>query len=849
MKAINLLAEALRDPLGLGERRPRLSWNAEGGVRQEGYRVLVAKNGVPWIDTGKILSSSMHYDVPEPLSSRDALTWKVFLYEEGKEGPSSDEARLEIALLDEEDFKASWIRGDYRPKRKERRPVDCFRRKFSLKDVRKARLYITACGLFEAWINGKRVGDEVLSPGHTDYRKRIHLSTFDVGGLLQDGENVIEVFLADGWFRGSCGAWGLRNQYGKVTRLFAQLEIETSEGKKSVLTDSSWDWSADGPIRFADNKDGEVVDARLSPTYSGKAVETSWKVMPTPSDNVPIREKPAIPSSKTWKSPSGKTLVDFGQNIAGFISFRGTMKKGQELHIRAGELIGKDGELTLKNIQCATKKRATPLQEVHYTAKEGLNEFKNRFSIFGFQYIEVTGDIPEDFSVSAVPASSDFEDTLSFESSNPLLDKFVDATRWSARNNGADVPTDCPTRERHGWTGDSQLFFRTASYLFDYRTFARKHLRDVYDWQEKNGRLPQIAPAGGVDFYMDTMNGAPGWADAGILIPWRHYLQYGDERILKEFYPGMKRYAEFIIRRMGKKTLLSKPLRIPRNDRKYAINYGQAYGEWAEPKEVHATVWTDMILPKPEVATAYASLMMDLIGKIASIMEDEEAKVRYEGYRDKSKAAYQAIRKLPEYSLDTDRQALLVRPLMLGLLGEEESAYAKKRLVEAMEHYRWRVGTGFLSTPFILYVLEGINPEYAYRVLENEEMPGWLFMAKEGATTIWESWEGTSAQGGIASLDHYSKGAVLEWVFSRMCGVRVAGENRFLIAPVPGGHFERASLSYRSVYGIVRSSWRKEKGRYFYEVEVPANCEATFRFPSGRESHLLAGKHILEERA
>lgn len=846
MKAINLRVDYLKNPLGLGNRLPTLSWNDEGGIKQTAYRLLAKSEGKVIFDSGKVESSAMRVVLPIELSSHQTVEWAVMVYDEnGKEEGFCEPAKFEMGLLSPSDFLAHWISGDYPVRTKERYPVDCFKKTFRVSGVSKARLYITACGLYEARINGARVGEFVLAPGHTDYKKRIQLQAYDVTSLLKEGENVIEVELADGWYRGSCGAWGLRNQYGKVTKLYAQLEVDGAQGKQTIVSDASWSWSNDGPIRFADNKDGERVDANRKPSYAGRAKISYCKVIPTPSNNVYIQEGERFAPIKTHITPSGKTVYEFPQNIAGYVSFRVKAKGGERIKLVCGELCDEQGEVTLRNIQCRSKRKATPLQEVEYICRPGDNAYKTKFAIFGFQYVSVEGKVE---SLEAIAVYSALEETLCFDSSNPLLNRFVDSTRWSAKNNSADVPTDCPTRERHGWTGDSELFFLTAAYLFNYAPFAKKHLTDVYDWQKKDGKLPQIAPSGGVDFYMAVMNGAPGWADAGIMIPYRYSHIYQDKSILREFYPGMRKYAEFIIKRMGRHTVLSKPLHLKHSLRKYAVNYGQAYGEWAEPADVHPTVWTDMILPKPEVATAYASWMMGMMKEIASKLDKQEDAERYAFYQAKTKEAYQAIRKTEEYKLDTDRQALLVRPLFLDLLDPEQTKYAKKRLVEALDHYSWRLGTGFLSTPLILYVLETINPEYAYKLLENEEMPGWLFMPKSGATTIWESWEGTYAQGGIASLDHYSKGACLEWVFSRMMGINPDGENHFTLSPLPGGHFAYASCEYRSVFGKVAVKWKKEEGKWAFKVEVPANCSATFVYPDKTSKELTAGTHELEYR-
>lgn len=844
MKAINLKTEYLINPVGIDIKNPRLMWNCEGGKKQTAYRILAASGGKTVWDSGKVLSSFMRAEYPKAPVSRQRVEWIVTLWDENDKEGESASAFFEYGLLSPTDWRTKWISGNYGVNKKKRYPVDCFKKDFTAIGIRKARLYVTACGLYEVKINGKRVGDFVLAPGHTDYRKRIQYQTYDVTDLIQGGANTVTAELADGWYRGSCGAWGLRNQYGTQTKLLVQLELYDGEGKISrIVTDESWKWSNDGSITFADNKDGEIVDARKKPTYSGQAKLAKCNVVPTASNNVYITEhetfKPVLITT-----PKGAKVLDFGQNIAGYIAFTVKAKAGDKITLCFGETLDKSGEFTQKNIQCATKKRATPLQKIEYICKEGVNTYKTKFAIFGYQYALIETNVPfrsEDFTAIAV--YSDMEETLIFESSNDLLNKLVSCTRWSAKNNSADVPTDCPTRERHGWTGDSQLFFTTAAYLFNYAPFAKKHLNDVYDWQKKDGKLPQIAPYGGVDFYMVTMNGAPGWADAGILIPYRFYKQYDDTEILRRYYAGMKRYAKFIMGRMGRKTLLSKPLHLKHKYRKYAINCGQAYGEWAEPADVHPTHWTDMILPKPEVATAYASWMMKLMSEIAGLLGKKDDAKRYAFYAEKSKEAYRAIRQTEEYKLDTDRQALLVRPLYLNLLDEKQTKYAKERLVRAMENYDWRVGTGFLSTPLILDVLADINVEYAYKLLENEEMPGWLFMPKAGATTIWESWEGSKSQGGIASLDHYSKGAVLEWVFSKMCGITVAGENKFQIAPMPGGSFSFAKTSYNSIYGKIESGWEKTGSGWKYAVTIPANCTADIALPDGRKKTVGAGEY------
>lgn len=847
MKAINLKTEYLINPIGIDIRHPRLMWNCEGGTKQTAYRIVAKTDEQIVWDSGKVSSDSMHADYPNDLASRQRVEWNATLWDEtDSKVESSETAFFETGLLSASDFRAKWISGNYRVNPKKRYPVDCFKKEFSAHNVAKARLYITACGLYEALVNGKRVDDFVLAPGHTDYTKRIQLQTYDVTELLENGENVITVELADGWYRGSCGAWGLRNQYGTQTKLYAQLEITDKSGNKAVIgTDQTWAWSNDGKIRFADNKDGEIVEAWRTPSYGGLAKETKRDVTPASSNNVPVTEHERFSVQKVITTPGGAKVLDFGQNIAGYISFAVMAKKGQKIRLRFGEMFDENGEFTQKNFQCANKKRTrvTPLQQIEYYCKDGSNEYKTKFAIFGFQYVLIESDVEwkkEDFT--AVSVCSDMEETLSFYSSNELLNRLVQATRWSAKNNHADVPTDCPTRERHGWTGDAQIFCNTASYLFNYAPFARKYVHDMLDGQRKNGKFRQITPKGGVDFYMDFMDGSAGWSDAGVLIPYRIYKRYGDQKILENSYAAMKQYADFKIKTLGKWYPTAVRTGIDRKYRKYISNYGQSYGEWAEPTEVHITGFRDFACPHPEETTAYIVYLLQTMAEIAEVLGKQDDKKRFSEYAEKAKIGYGKLIECPEFTLDTDRQAKLVRPLYMGLLDEKQREFAQKRLITALEHYGWRLGTGFLSTPFILYVLEKIDVEYAYRLLENEQMPGWLFMPKMNANTIWESWEGTQAQVGIASLDHYSKGAVLEWVVSEMCGIQVSGENKFTIAPKVGGHFTFAKCEYKSVYGKVKSDWRREGGKTVYMISVPANTTAKVVLPSG-EKTLTAGEY------
>lgn len=844
MQAIRLKTEYLQNPIGVDFTVPRLFWNCVDGIRQTAYQIIAESDGNATLwDSGKVASGSMcALWGGKAVPPKTKVLWKVRLWDESDIAGQWTEAFFETGI---DTWSAKWITGNYKVNKNRRYPVDSFKKTFHVSEWKKARLYITACGLYEARLNGQRIGEFILAPGITDYRKRVQYQTYDVTQLLQSGENILTVQLADGWYRGSTGAWGIRNQYGTETKLLAQLEIARADGSvQTIITDENWDWSNDGPIRFADNKDGEIVDARKEATYSRTAKITSHPITPTPSNNVPVKEHEHLTAKKVT-TPSGKTVLDFGQNIAGYAMFSVNAHAGQTIRLRFGELLDENGEFTQKNIQLSRKDFVTPRQEIVYTCTEGENRYKTTFAIFGFQYILVETEVPftaEDFIAIAV--YSDMERTGWFESSNPLLDRFVENTVWSAKNNHADLPTDCPTRERHGWSGDAQIFCSTACYLFEYLPFAEKYLNDLYDWQKKNGCLPQIAPEGGTDFYMASMNGSVGWADAGVLMPYVLWKQYGDTQVLKKYLPGMRRYARFMQNRCGKWYPTAKRTGLRGKEKKYLSNAGQAYGEWAEPESVHHMTWKDCAVPHPEVATAYTAHVMDCMAEIETELGNKAEAKAYHAFAEGCRGAYQALRRTDAYTLDTDRQAQLVRPLAFGLLDEAQTSYAQKRLLAALEHFSWRIGTGFLSTPLILDVLTHIDLESAYRLLENEEMPGWLFMPKSGATTIWEAWEGNATEnGGIASLNHYSKGAMVAWLFATMCGIHVNGENHFTITPHPGGHFARAKAVYNSVYGQVESGWERTEDHWKYTVTVPANCTVSLYLPGKELVTLEAGTY------
>lgn len=848
MKVINLKTEYLKNPLGIDIVRPNITWNVVGEdiKHQTAFEITYRINGGEEKSVIKETSST-HCEFEESLKSRDYVTYFVSVKNEnGKWSSKSEEQHFSIGLLNKSDWSAKWIRGDYSVSKKERYPVDYFKKEFDVKDIKGAILYITCLGIYEAYINGHKVGNALLTPGSTDPRKRVQYDTYDVSSLLKEGRNELVILLSDGWFRGSIGAKGFTYVFGKYTQVLAQLEL--SDGNK-VITDESWSWSNDGPLTFADLKDGEIVDFNRLPTYKGKVRIGSYDNEITSSNNTHVvvvsRNKPV----KSINSKTDRIVYEFENNVAGNIALKLQGQSGSRIHLMLGEMLDENDDVTLKNVQCIRKGKKTPLQEVVVILKDGVNEYESKFFYGGFKYASILeNDGVEVLGIEQLAISTEMDRVSTFECSNELVNIFYDNTVRSCRSNFVDIPTDCPTRERMGWTGDSQIIFDTASYLFDCHAFFRKHVKDIYDRQDKNGRLPQIAPYSAEDWFMDVMNGSVGWADAGILIPYRMYLQYGDINILKDNYDNMVRYAKFMIKRCGGArgiyAIYAKPLHLSKENRKYGVNNGQSYGEWAEPNDVKAFVWTDFAEPHPEESMAYTYWMMSLMVEISNLIGRTENNTLFEEYRDGVKRAYQELVTKPRHTLDTDRQCKQVRPLYLNLLNDEQTKFAKKRLIKALDNYGWRLGTGFLSTPFILYVLEKIDPNYAYKLLLNEKMPGWLYMAKENTGTIWEGWEGPKAQQGISSLNHYSKGAMVEWLYKSMLGIKVKGENTFEISPVVGDGVGFTKGSYNSLYGEVKVSWKKEKDQVIFDIEVPANTKATFIYKDKLEQ-LEPGKYQL----
>jgi len=841
--ATRLRTEYLNNPLGIDITTPRLFWNVDGANEQSAFQVTAVTEGKVIWDSGKIISTSMHAIYAGPaLQSRQRVDWSVTLWDEKDMSGRLETALFEMGLIHPSDWSAHWISANIEINKKRRYPVDCFRKQFEItQSIRQARLYIAANGLYEAQLNSKKVGDAEVTPGLTDYRKRVHYQTWNVTDQVKQGMNSLEVMVADGWFRGCLGALSYRNTFGTRTAFLCQLELELADGTKQiVVSDTSFGWSNDGAIRYADMKNGEVVEANKHPSYSGKARLTPNLVFPTAANNVLVKGHERF-SARLLTSPAGKKILDFGQNLAGLIEFWIQGEEGQKITLKMGEALD-HGEFTQENFQCNSLEYIA--QKIEFICSGQIDFYRTRFSIFGFRYVLVEGleeVIPEDFTAIAV--YSDMEETGDFTCSNELINQLVKNTRWSMKGNFADVPTDCPTRERVPWTGDAQIFCNTANYLMDASAFFTKWLYDMVDQQGKDGKVGCHVPTTGNVGGMQYMDGCVGWGDASIFVPYRCYKMYNDVEFLRRFYSMMKGYAEFSIRRAARPFFWYWFQKNPY--KKYTYNSGQHFGEWLEPKGVEpGNMILNIILPRPEEATAYFHYQMTLMAEIASILGYEADKKRYLEFAEGSKNAYIYLF-VKNQEIDTSRQAKLVRPLALGLLDGEVKKNVEDRLEKNLIENDWKIGTGFLSTPFILPVLTAAGKlDAAFKVLENEECPGWLYEPKHAATTIWETWEGYDKDGHpTASHNHYSFGAVCEWLLNTVAGINIAAENEFLISPHFGGSLSEAKASYQSVFGKVVSQWELKEGKFTLDVLIPNNCTAKIFLPNCQSNEVGAGRH------
>ena len=737
---------------------------------------------------------------------------------------------------------AKWIDPELPHDAESVQPASVLRRRFSVRETADAVLYITCHGLYEASLNGQRVGSFVLAPGTGDYRRRLTVQAYDVSALLREGENELTVTLGDGWYRGNVGIDGLRNYYGTDLALLCQLEIG---GEAVLCSDARWEASQAGPVRENSLQQGERYDARLEETgaWHGVTVRDFGYANLAPTESVPILEQERFPG-RVFTTPNGETVIDFGQNLAGYTQLRVRAKAGQTITLRHGETLDENGNFTQKNFDPGDRNKNGGIpQKIEYICKDGENVYKPRFAVFGFRYAKVETEINlRDAAFTAIAVYSEMPQTGFFECGNADVNRLFLNSLWSMRSNFCDIPTDCPTRERAGWTGDAGVFAPTAVFLADCYPVLRKWLGECRLAQREDGLVENIAPVNNRGGMISNMlQGSSGWGDACILVPWALYNACGNKEILEENYDMMCRWLGFVEQRAQKTRLHNRKNPYHR----YLVDEGFHFGEWCQPDVDNTEVMkTAMMKGAPEVATAYYYRSASLLSRIAGILGRPEDAARYAAIADGAKKAYR-FACTDNGVIRSERQCEYVRPIAFGLLDGEEAQAAADALNGLVVKNGYHLNTGFLSTPDLCRVLaENGHTDTAYRLLLQDDCPGWLYEVKKGATTIWETWDGVRPDGTVHdSLNHYSYGAISGWLFDGVCGI-VLREGRLSIRPRPDRSLGFAKAEWRSPLGVIRSSWAYEGEKLCLDISIPV--PARIELPNGETHQADKGEHHYE---
>jgi alpha-L-rhamnosidase len=864
LKLVGLRTEYKQNPLGMDTRKPRLSWqlqSAQRGVTQSAYQVRVARSE-PDLRAGKNLLWDSHrvkseesiqcpYDGPL-LQSGKRYFWQVQIWDgSGRASGWSEPAYWEMGLLEPSDWKASWIEADLPEDVSKSGPVPMLRRTFRLNGVvEQARAYVTSHGLYEMHLNGRRVGDELFTPGWTSYNKRLQYQTYDVTGLVRNGDNAAGVMLGNGWYRGNLAWEGKRNIYGDRLGLLLQIKIIYKDGREEVIgSDQNWK-ATTGPILMSEIYHGETYDARLekqgwtTPGFDDK----QWsgvKLASHRKDNLiapagpPVRRIEELKPVKILKTPAGETVADLGQNMVGWVRLKAQGTAGTTIMLRHAEVLDKAGNFYTENLR---KAKAT----ARYTLKgAGMETFEPHFTFFGFRYVAVDsypGELTAD-SLTGVVVHSDMTPAGSFETSSLLINQLQHNIVWGQKGNFLDAPTDCPQRdERLGWTGDAQVFSRTAAFNMDVAGFFTKWLKDVAADQLENGSVPFVVP--------DVL-GSPGkpaagsaaWADAAVIIPWTMFLSYDDKRVLEEQYESMTKWIGYMRTRAG-------------DD--YIWDGDFHFGDWLAYASLGmaANDYPGATTGKDLIATAFFAHSTDLVQRTAQVLGKFDDAATYGALLARIKNAFRR-----EFVTETGRvgentQTAYALALQFDLLPDELRPLAAKKLAQEVRT-RKHLTTGFVGAPYVCQVLTRYGYlDEAYLLLNREEYPSWLYPVTQGATTIWERWDGQKPDGTFQtaemnSFNHYAYGAIGEWMYRVMAGLEIdpaaPGYKHILIQPQPGGGFTSVKASHLTMYGKASSGWQLRDGKFELAVEIPANARATVRLPNAELGKVTEGGKALSE--
>jgi len=848
LAATGLSVEYFVNPLGVDSRVPRFGWRLETSARatvQAAYQIQVSENieqlrrgrTLLW-DTGRIAtgeSTQREYE-GRALASRTRYFWRVRVWDAGgRASPWSEPAWWETGLLDPTDWTARWIGPAWDEDTSVPQPSPLLRREFAVRGrVRSARAYVTSQGLYELHLNGRRVGDRLFTPGWTSYGKRIQYQTYDVTELLRPGGNAVGAILGDGWFRGDVG-WGRkRNVYGSRLALLLQIEIRYEDGRaETVASDDQWKAST-GPIVASDIYDGETYDAtREMPGWAAAGFDDrTWTRVTVRASAPPVvlAASPAPPVVRTEEvkpiaildTPAGETVFDFGQIMTGFVRLAVKGPAKTTVTLRHAEILDQKGNLYTANLRGAD-------QTDRYTLRgdEAGEVFEPRFTFHGFRYVALSGypGTPTLDTLTGIVVHSNAARTGRLETSNGRLNRLQQNIVWSQRGNFLDVPTDCPQRdERLGWTGDAQVFARTAAFNMGVAGFFTKWLRDLASDQRPSGAVPHVVPdALGGDG--DANAGAVGWGDAAVVVPWTVYRVYGDRRVLAEQYPSMKAWVDYGLGQAG-------PGLIWRT--------GSQFGDWLSYRGEDANM-AEPVTDPDFLATAYLAHSAGLMARAARVIGQVEDAARYEELVGSIRRAFQREFVTEAGRVGDDTQTAYVLALAFGLLPAALEAEAVSRLVIDIERHKTHLTTGFLGTPELAHVLTRYGRlDVAYALLYQDTYPSWLYPLTRGATTIWERWDGIRPSGafqdpGMNSFNHYAYGAIGDWMYRVIGGIdlddEVPGYKRIRLRPRPGGDLTFARAELDTLYGRVVCAWALDEGRFTMTIDVPPNASAEVTLP------------------
>jgi alpha-L-rhamnosidase len=858
----NLRTEYFPQPLGIEVLQPRFSWQLESerrGARQVAYQVLAWQNANTdlW-DSGRIESDQSVHVVyaGTPLSSRQRVWWRVRVWDETGDAHESTLSWFEMGLLNRSDWQANWIQAPLAGGPQTTSPAPFMRREFALdKPVKQARLYATALGLYECYFNGQRVGDDYFSPGWTEYKKRVQYTVYDVTEQLQSGQNAWGAILGDGWYAGNV-EWRGRQLYGDRPRFFAQLEVTFEDGSTQiVVTDNSWK-TAYGPILESDMLMGESYDARREfPDWNkvGFDDDAWWPVQPATLESEPLlsaRRGPVVrvmeeitPVAEPQtinKWPSNDYIFDMGQNMVGTIRLKVSGERGTTLKIRYAETL-EGGPAATEGPIYTTNLRTARQTDVYTLKGEGEEIFEPKFTFHGFRFVEINGlsEAPAREALTGLVLHSDTPQTGDFGCSDPLLNQLQKNIDWGQRGNFLDIPTDCPQRdERLGWTGDAQVFIRTAAWNRDVASFFTKWAQDVKDAQTAAGAIPPIIPNTGI---MGEGDGGPAWADAAIICPWTTYLCYGDTHILDENYDVFVNYLEYL-----QKTSRDGIRCFPGCD-----NYA-GFGDWLA---LDGSGKLDGGTPKEIIGTAFFAHSAYLLSRIAQVLGKNEDAQKYFAIFENARAAFQKRYVTPTGIVASGTQTAYLLALHFDLLPPELRETAARELVRDIESRGWHLSTGFVGSPYINHVLTQTGHEdAAFKLLHQTTWPSWLYAVTQGATTIWERWDGWTHDKGFQdvsmnSFNHYAYGAIGAWLYQKVAGIDIDEAQpgyKHIIFQLHPGDLTSAWAYLDSVYGRIKSDWIKSESTFEWEIVVPPNTSATVYLPTTPQSTLSESDAPLE---